>query len=203
MLRIGIRLLWMPLEWLEFRFECFKSRLNLHSNASNLVRMVRIGILNALIACQMVRICIRMLQPWIWIRMLQILFRWLEFVFECFESLSNGSTPFRMVWICIQMCRILFEWLDFAFECFKSLSNVSNLYSNASSPFRMVRICIRMLQIWFECSEFAFKFLSKRSNLHSNASNPFQMVRIWIQMVRIWIRMFRIPLEWFDSLSNG
>jgi len=22
-------------------------------------------------------------------------------------------------------------------------------------------------------------------------------------MVRIWIRMLQIPLEWFDSLSNG
>ena len=71
----------------------------------------------------MVRICIRMLQ---------IPFEWLEFAFECSESLSNSlklhsnaSNPFRVVQISI---RIPFEWFEFAFECFESGSNASNLF---------------------------------------------------------------------------
>ena len=45
MVRIYIRMFRIPFEWLEFGFECFKSHLNFHSNTSNLVRMIRIGIL--------------------------------------------------------------------------------------------------------------------------------------------------------------
>ena len=85
-------------EWLEFGFECFEYRwtgLNLHLNASNLVRVVRIGI-----------------------RMLWMPVEWLEFAFECFESLSkvsnlhsNDSNPFQMVWIWIWMLWIHFEWV--------------------------------------------------------------------------------------------
>ena len=69
---------------------------------------------------------------------------WLEFDFECFESLSiglnldsNASNPFLMVRIWIRMLQILFEWfevgfewLEFGFERFESLSNGSNLHSN-------------------------------------------------------------------------
>ena len=61
----------IPFEWLEFAFECFgslSSGSNLHSNASNPFRMVRI--------------CIRMLR---------IPLECFKFAFECFESLSNGS----------------------------------------------------------------------------------------------------------------
>ena len=68
------------------------------------------------------------------IGMLRIPFEWLEFAFECFKSLSNGSNLnsnasnlFRMAQICIRMLRNPFEWFEFAFECFESLSYVSNL----------------------------------------------------------------------------
>ena len=57
---------------------------------------------------------VRMVQ--ISIRKLLIPFEWLEFAFECFETLSNGSNlhsnasnPVRMIRICIRMLRILFE----------------------------------------------------------------------------------------------
>ena len=57
-------------------------------------------------------------------------FEWLEFGFEyfefgfgCFESLWNGSTPFRMVRIWIRMLRVPFEWFEFTIECFESLLN--------------------------------------------------------------------------------
>ena len=79
--------------------------------------------------------------------MLQIPFELLEFAFQRFESLSNGSNLhsnasniFRMVRIYIQMIRITFELFEFAFEYFESLSNGSNFHMNASNPFRMVRI---------------------------------------------------------------
>ena len=75
--------------------------------------------------------------------MLRIPFEWLEFAFQRFESLSNGSNLhsnasniFRMVRICIRMLQIPFEWLEFELECFE-------LVSNSSIP--------------FELFEFAFK----------------------------------------------
>ena len=94
-----VRMLRIPLEWLEFAFEFLESHCkdsNLHSNASNLVWRVHI--------------CIGTLQ---------IFFEWLEFAFECFEFLSNfsnlelnasnglslhsnTSNPFRMLRICIR-----------------------------------------------------------------------------------------------------
>jgi len=90
------RMLRIPFEWLEFGHECFEFLLNgsnLDSNASNPFRMVWICIrmlqndwngqtfhLNASNPIRMVRI-------YIW--MLRIAFEWLEFGFECFESLSN------------------------------------------------------------------------------------------------------------------
>ena len=162
--------------------------------------------------------------------MARISFKWFEFGFECFESLSNVSNllsnaanPFRMVWICIRMLpspfecykfgscasnlvrmlEIRFEWLEFAFEGFESLSSASNVDSNASNPFVMLRICIRTVRIPFESLEFAFECfesLSNASNLDSNSSNLVWRVRIWIRMLRM---PFEFALEWFKSLSNG
>ena len=142
----------------------------------------------------MVGICIPMLLIW---------FEWLEFGFECFESLSNGSNlhsnasnPFE--WFefgfecfeSFQMVRIPFEWLEFGFDFFEPRLKDSNLHSNAQNLVQMVRLLIQMLRIpfkWFkftfECFEFlsnALNLDSNASNLDSNASNPFQIVRIWI-----------------------
>ena len=77
---------------------------------------------------QMLHIPFRMAR--ICIQILRIFFEWLEFRFECFESLSNvsnldlnASNPFQMVRICIRILRIPFEWLEFGCECFEPLSN--------------------------------------------------------------------------------
>ena len=94
---------------------------------------------------------------WIWIWMLWIPFEWFEFGFECFESLSNGSTPFRMVRICIWMLWVPFEWFQFTFECFKTVSNGLNLDFDVSNPFQIVWICIQMFRISFEGFTFAFR----------------------------------------------
>ena len=70
MLRICIKMVRIPFEWLEFAFERFiflSNDSNLDSNSSNLVRSVQI-----------------------WIRMLRMPFEWFEFALECFEFLSNG-----------------------------------------------------------------------------------------------------------------
>ena len=70
MVRMCIRELRIPFEWLQFDFESFESfsdGSNLHSNASNPFRMVRI-----------------------FIRMLLISFEWFEFDFESLKSLSNS-----------------------------------------------------------------------------------------------------------------
>ena len=81
--------------------------------------------------------------------MLQIPFKWLEFAFECFESLSNSlklqsnaSNPFRVVQISI---RIPFKWFEFAFECFESILNGYNFsfeflqcHSKGSNLIRML-----------------------------------------------------------------
>ena len=67
MVGIRIRTLQIQLEWLELAFKCFESRSNgwsWHSNASNPVRMVGVGI--------------------------QIQYEWLELAFERFQSRSNG-----------------------------------------------------------------------------------------------------------------
>ena len=89
-------MLGIPFEQLEFAFESRSNDLNLHSNGSNLVRMVRI--------------CIQMVQ---------IPFECLEFAFECFETRSNGwnlhssaSNTVQNGGICI--------------KCFESHSNGSN-----------------------------------------------------------------------------
>ena len=61
-------------EWFEFAFECFESLSNgsnLHSNASNPFRMVKI--------------CIRTLR---------ILLKGFLFAFECFQFGLNASDPF-------------------------------------------------------------------------------------------------------------
>ena len=76
-----------------FAFELLKSPFNgsnLNSNASNVVRIVRI-----------------------WFRMVRIPFEWFEFAFEWLESLSNSlnmpsnaSNFVRIVRICIRMVQI-------------------------------------------------------------------------------------------------
>ena len=144
MAQIHIRMVRISFERLEFAasnpVRMRSNGLNLHSNASNPVRMVQI--------CFRIR---------------QIPFEWFEFAFECVESRSNGlkvllngsnpasnglnlhlnpSNPVRIVGIGIRMSRIPFEWLDLAFECFESRSNGSNFDLNASNPVRMVGICI-------------------------------------------------------------
>ena len=89
----------IPLECFEFAFEWLESLSNgsnLHSIASNLVRMIRIwnrtvgtslsigSNLDSMVSnlVQTVRICIRMVK---------ITFEWFEFAFDCFESRSNAS----------------------------------------------------------------------------------------------------------------
>ena len=126
-------MLQITFEWVEFgleRFESLSNGSNLHSNASNLFRMIRI-----------------------WIRILQIPFESFEFAFECFESLSNGlnlgcnslnfdskgwnldlnaSNPFQMVQICIRMLRRMgrncSRILRIPLERFKFRFESSNLF---------------------------------------------------------------------------
>ena len=147
LLNICIRMLRILLEGLEFALEWFKSLLtgsNLHSNASNFVRMLRISFecfefrsngsnlhSNVSNPLPMVRICIRMFR---------IPFQWFKFAFYVSNLVS-------IVWICIWMVRILFDWFEFAFKCFKSLSKGSNLHLIGSNPFR---ICIRMFWTSFK-----------------------------------------------------
>ena len=122
MIRIYIQMLQIPFEWFEFGigwFEPLSNGLNLELDGSNPFRMFRISI-----------------------RMFRISF---EFGLECFKSLSNDLTPFRMVRIYIRMVRIYirmvriyirmlripFRWLEFGFEYFESLSNGLNLDTNS------------------------------------------------------------------------
>ena len=134
----------------------------MHMNASNLIWSVHILHSIASNPFQIIRI---------WIRMLRISFKCLEFGFETFLSR-----------------------LEFGFKYIKSLSNSSSLHSNASNSFRKVWICIWFLRISLEGFEFAlecFEYFLNGLNLHSNALNT-----VW--MVQIWIRMLRIPFEWFE-----
>ena len=82
MVRIWIRMLRIPFEWFKFAFKSFESL----SNGSNLDS-------NALNPFRIVLICIRMLR--IPFKCLALAFEtflsWLEFGFECIESLSNSS----------------------------------------------------------------------------------------------------------------
>ena len=84
----------IPFGLLEFAFECFQTRSN-HSNLLRLplqwlecIRMLRISFerfilhSNASNLVGIVRICIRMLQIW---------FEWFEFAFEWLEFGWNGS----------------------------------------------------------------------------------------------------------------
>ena len=119
---IGIWMLRIPFEWLEFAFECSEccsNCSNCHLNASNPVPMVGISI-----------------------RMLRIPFEWFEFAFKWFESRSNGSNlhsngsnPVWMLGICIWMLWNSFKKVEFALS--------------ALNPIRMVGIGIRMLRILF------------------------------------------------------
>ena len=67
----------MRFEWFEFRFEALWNGSNLHSNALNRFRMLRILHLNASNPFRMLRT---------WIRMFRIPFEWFEFAFECFDE---------------------------------------------------------------------------------------------------------------------
>ena len=176
MVQIFNRILWIPIEWLEFAFECFESRskgLNLHSNGSN-------GYNLHSIASNLFRV----VQTHIWMH--RIPFEWFKLRFERFECLlsgsnldSNGSNPFRMSRICIWLLRIWFEGFKFAFEWLELVHTV--------------RICIRTLRILFEGYKFAFECVEscpKGTNLDSNA-----LSLVW--MFRISTRMLRIPFEWF------
>ena len=77
---------------------------------------------------RMVRLCIQMFR---------IPFERLEFIYECFKSLSivsnldsNTSNPIEMIRVCIQTLQMPFEPLEFAFKCFEFGSNGHNLQSN-------------------------------------------------------------------------
>ena len=84
--------------------------------------------------------------------MMPIPFQWLEFAFECFESLSNGSNlilnatnPSRMVGIWIRMFRIPFESFEFAFEMLLIPFELFEFDFECCESFRMVTICLRTL----------------------------------------------------------
>ena len=139
----------------------------------------------------MVRICV-------W--MLGILFKLLEFAFECFKFGFNGynldsnaSNRFRGVRTGIWMLQISFKKLEFAFECLQSHSNASNLDLTASNLFWIVRICVRMLRILSNDWNLG-------SNLHSSASNHFRVVRICIWMLWIPVEWLEFTFEHFESL---
>ena len=146
---IWIRMLRIPFEWFKFGFEGFESVLPWTVRIC--IRMFRIqfewfefGFECFRMLFRMVRICIRISfegfefgsndsNPFwmfrIWIRMLRIPLKWLEFALECFKSISitlnlhlNASNPFKMVRICIQMLQIHLKY-EFRFEWFESLSN--------------------------------------------------------------------------------
>ena len=129
-----VRMLGILFEQLEFAFESRSNDLNLHSNGSNLVRMVRI--------------CIQMVQ---------IPFECLEFAFECFETRSNGWNLHSSASNTVQKVEFAlsalnpFEWLELAFECFESRSIVrigirmvqilfGNFHSNGSNLVRLGKI---------------------------------------------------------------
>ena len=78
---------------------------------------------------------------WIYIWMLWILFKWLEFAFE---SLSN--------------C------LNLDSNAFKSLLNGLNFYLNASNPLPKIRIWIWMLRIPFYWFKFAIEYFKSLLN---------------------------------------
>ena len=71
--------------------------------------------------------------------MLRILFEWLEFALECFESSTNlhvnALNPVRML-------KFGYELFEFQFELFESSLNGWNLSLNASNPLRNASICI-------------------------------------------------------------
>ena len=144
MVRIQIRMLWIPFKWFKFEFESFllvririrmlrilSTSSNLHSNPIRIVR-----------------ICIRMLR---------ITFEWFKFGFERLESLSNSSFAFECFGSLstgsnlhsnpIRIVRIYIWMVQIGFECLKSLSKGLNLHSNASNFVWLVPICARMVRI--------------------------------------------------------
>ena len=137
--------------------------------------------------------------------MLQILFEWLEFAFECFQiqirSIRKGFKAFESYWKHsnansshskeIRSIQMQIRTIRKGFEAFEWNSSHSKgiqcLY-----PFRMARISL-------EC----FETLFNGSNLHWNASNPFRMARICIRMLPITFECFEFAFECLESLSNA
>jgi len=148
----------------DFAFECFQfgsNGSNWHSNALN--------------ACRMVRVCIRMLQ---------ILFERFEFGFECFESFWN-------VWN-------LYSNAYFIFECSKSLSKSSNLHLNPLIHIRMVWIYIRLLRIWFEWLYFHLN----ASNRFRIVRIYIWMLWMPFECFESLFELFKFGFRCFESLSN-
>ena len=124
------------------------------------------------------------------IRMLRILFEWLEFAFECFESRTNS-------WIWIRMVRTF----EYAFECFESCSKCSNFYSNASNPFQNIKICsylnasnlVQMVRIFIWMIRNPFEWLELNF-----VSNLVQKIQICIWMVECKFA----PFKWDSKHSN-
>ena len=127
MVQIGIRQVRIRFEWLEFAFCCFECHSNgstLHSNASNLVQMVRIGI-------GMVRIPFdgkNLHSNGSNLVQMQILtIRWLESLLNGWNLHSNASNLIQMVRNCNVMLQTSFERFELALEF---LSNGENLHLN-------------------------------------------------------------------------
>ena len=130
-------------------------------------------------------------------RMLRITFEWLEFGFECFESLSNGSNLHSNAskWL---------EWLDFPFESlsngfkykfepFESDLKHSNAKSNHSHQIRNIQMQIQTIcmgvkpfesdskhsiQIQIPIIRKVFEAFESKFD----ALNPFRIVIIWIRI---------------------
>ena len=164
-------------------FESLSNDSNLHLNASNAFRMLRVPfeLFEFWFGCfESFSNCLKLHS------MFRMSFEGLEFAFNCFESRltgsnlhSNASNLVSMVRIHIWMLWIWFKWLKFAFE-----------------SFRMLPIPVEWLQFWFKC----FECHLNGYNLHSNASNVVWRVRICIRMLRIWLKCLEVRFNCFDSL---
>ena len=119
MVRICIRLLQVPFELFKFTFECFESLLNgsnLHSNASNSFRKIRI-----------------------YIQMFRIPFEWFKCGLKCSNLHSNASNLVQMLEFIFECLKSLSNLWNLHLNAPKPFCNRLNLHSNASSPFRMGR----------------------------------------------------------------
>ena len=129
MLPISFKWLRFSLKWLEslwnasnIAFESLSNVWNLHSNASNLIRMVQIRFRTVRIPLECSNSHSNDSNP-----CFEFAFEWLESSSYGSNMHSNASNHIRMAGICIRIVRICFEWFEFALECFESRSNGSNL----------------------------------------------------------------------------